>query len=139
VKGHGNSTTHTDYDFDDMKPLRGVSYYRLRQTDFDGQSETFKVVPVSFDSKQTGLQLLNVAPNPFQDDFTVSYTSDRQLQATVAIYSSAGKLFMEEKTDVVQGTNSWRFENQINLPPGVYVLAIQCEGEKPVTAKVIKR
>lgn len=41
VNGAGNSQTALDYDFTDKDPLAGRSYYRLRQTDFDGQFEVF--------------------------------------------------------------------------------------------------
>lgn len=37
VKGAGNSTNILNYNFLDKEPLTGLSYYRLKQTDFDGQ------------------------------------------------------------------------------------------------------
>ncbi|SDD44375.1 Por secretion system C-terminal sorting domain-containing protein [Dyadobacter soli] len=46
----GNATTSVvkDYKFRDEKPVPGLSYYRLRQTDFDGTTEHSRVVPVRF-------------------------------------------------------------------------------------------
>ncbi|MFW5663557.1 MAG: G8 domain-containing protein, partial [bacterium] len=44
--GAGNSNQVNSYTFSDVTPLPGVSYYRVRQTDFDGQydySETLAV------------------------------------------------------------------------------------------------
>jgi hypothetical protein len=35
-KGAGNSTAPQLYELEDKKPLRGLSYYRLKQVDFDG-------------------------------------------------------------------------------------------------------
>lgn len=37
VKGAGNSNTELHYSAEDVRPLPGISYYRLKQTDFDGK------------------------------------------------------------------------------------------------------
>lgn len=46
----GNATTSVvkNYTFRDEKPLAGLSYYRLRQTDFDGTTERSRVAAVRF-------------------------------------------------------------------------------------------
>lgn len=45
IDGAGNSVTPIDYEFDDVHPLKGINYYRLKQTDFDGN---FSYSPVEF-------------------------------------------------------------------------------------------
>jgi hypothetical protein len=47
VPGCGNCNTQMDYRVVDEKPHIGVSYYRLKQTDYDGNSETFHPVSVN--------------------------------------------------------------------------------------------
>ncbi len=46
--GAGNSQTLLHYDAVDPSPIRGLGYYRLRQTDHDGVSSLSAVVPVRF-------------------------------------------------------------------------------------------
>jgi hypothetical protein len=48
VKGAGNSSVTLDYAFTDEKPNTGISYYRLKQTDFDGKFTYSPIVPVNF-------------------------------------------------------------------------------------------
>ena len=48
VDGAGNSFEILDYRLLDKRPISGVSYYRLKQTDYDGTNATFKVVAVEF-------------------------------------------------------------------------------------------
>ncbi|SEI58079.1 Por secretion system C-terminal sorting domain-containing protein [Dyadobacter sp. SG02] len=50
----GNATTAVvkDYTFRDEKPAPGLSYYRLRQTDFDGTTERSRAVAVRFGDPQ---------------------------------------------------------------------------------------
>jgi hypothetical protein len=37
IKGAGNSTEEKHYEFTDENPLPGINYYRIKQTDYDGQ------------------------------------------------------------------------------------------------------
>lgn len=46
IPGAGNSNSLIDYSWFDTAPPWGVSYYRLKQTDYDGKSEVFYPVSV---------------------------------------------------------------------------------------------
>ena len=52
VTGAGNSNSQMSYSVIDTKPLHGISYYRLKQTDYDGQHESFYPVSVSISSEE---------------------------------------------------------------------------------------
>ncbi|MCZ4410477.1 T9SS type A sorting domain-containing protein [Cryomorphaceae bacterium 1068] len=67
VNGNGNSTVEISYSFIDDDPLSGTSYYRLKQTDFDGQFEIYPMVPVTI---QEPIDLL-VFPNPALEKVTI--------------------------------------------------------------------
>jgi hypothetical protein len=49
VTGAGTANERNTYTFTDHHPLKGISYYRLKQTDFDGMSEYFQPVAVNFE------------------------------------------------------------------------------------------
>lgn len=49
VQGAGTTSMGREYSLTDHFPMPGVSYYRLKQTDFDGTFEYFAPVAVSFD------------------------------------------------------------------------------------------
>lgn len=46
INGHGDSKIRQDYQFEDAKPYKGTSYYRLQSIDFDGYTEIFNAVSV---------------------------------------------------------------------------------------------
>lgn len=48
VIGAGNSNQQLTYRLADHMPLKGLSYYRLKQTDFDGQYEYFETLAVNY-------------------------------------------------------------------------------------------
>ena len=49
VPGAGTNNEYMKYSIIDENPRRGWNYYKLKQTDYDGQSEEFEVVSVGFD------------------------------------------------------------------------------------------
>jgi hypothetical protein len=64
VAGSGNYEGLKDYVVYDRAPLFGTSYYRLRQTDYDGTSETFHMIQV----RNIFAHTLQVVPNPVTGD-----------------------------------------------------------------------
>jgi hypothetical protein len=68
VPGAGNSNQVLHYSATDDRPLPGISYYRLKQTDYDGQYEYKGTVAVSCIS-QSGF---TVFPNPGTGFFNLS-------------------------------------------------------------------
>ena len=53
VEGAGNSTSIRHYSVTDNMPMRGVSYYRLKQVDYDGLTTTYHPASVNFNSQGT--------------------------------------------------------------------------------------
>lgn len=69
VDGAGTSTTRKDYRINDPNPYRGISYYRLRQTDFDGHFTHSPVVSVLME-ELSNPDLL-IYPNPVYTQVTI--------------------------------------------------------------------
>ena len=47
IDGAGNSVEKKNYQFKDPKFKEGINYYRLSQTDFDGNTEFFKIIDLT--------------------------------------------------------------------------------------------
>ena len=63
VKGAGRSNRLINYNTIDENPYNGVSYYRLKQIDFDGNYECFSPVAVNNSNNENDISI-NLYPNP---------------------------------------------------------------------------
>lgn len=113
LDGAGNSTELLSYATQDLYPLNGVSYYRLKQTDFDGAFEysDLRVVNLGADDD------LLVFPNPSNTGL-IHFQNPVDI-GELAIYSSEGKLVFRE---MVGNTL------QVKLNPGVYLVRYEVAG-----------
>lgn len=77
VDGAGNSTSLIDYFDIDHNPYIGISYYRLKQTDFNGKTSYSNIVPVEYNPN--GDPSISLFPNP-TDAGATTYLSLNQLK-----------------------------------------------------------
>jgi hypothetical protein len=61
VKGAGNSNIILNYTSVDKYPKTGVSYYRLKQTDYDGTFAYSKIESINYENNKTLLKIVNSA------------------------------------------------------------------------------
>ncbi len=90
VFSKGNSLSEVPYEFIDSKAVSGLSYYRLKQTDLDGKSQTFEIRAVFV---QLG-GFSNIYPNPTSGEIYVG--SAKNDIKSVSIYSSLGELVLTQ-------------------------------------------
>jgi len=91
INGAGNSSLVHDYTFTDMTPIDAISYYRLKQTGFDGNTSFGNVIQV----KKCGTDLadnLTMYPNPSTTGkFTLLFTGDKSQVISTEIFNSLGQ------------------------------------------------
>jgi hypothetical protein len=70
VDGAGNSSSLLSYSTSDTRPYIGISYYRLKQTDFDGQFEYSAIKSVNL--KKLSGESVEIYPNPTDNQITIT-------------------------------------------------------------------
>lgn len=96
VAGQGNSSIKNQYSFTDFRPKNGVSYYRLRQTDYNGESEYFEVKSVNI---QKGEFVSNVYPNPAVMNRTTVFIEKTKDVVTLNVRNVLGQLISSKDID----------------------------------------
>lgn len=116
VNGAGNSMNTLSYSFTDHHPYPATSYYRLKQTDFDGHFEYSKVLSVW---TETLNQQVSVFPNPAINN--VSILGSAADLAKIRLFDSVGR-DLTWKISIDHVTESQVHIDLSYLPPGSFTL-----------------
>jgi hypothetical protein len=124
VNGNGTSTEVHNYSFVDSNPVTGISYYRLKQIDFDGSYEYSSIAEVVYGAIAV-YSLEQNYPNPFNPTTKINYAIKEKGNVELKIFDLLGSeiatLVNEEKTP----GNYEVFFDASNLSSGVYLYTIK--------------
>ncbi|MBI3501833.1 MAG: T9SS type A sorting domain-containing protein [Bacteroidetes bacterium] len=131
VKGAGNSTTTLNYEFIDseLPTAAATLYYRLKQTDFDGNYKYCNPIAVKTNCGNE----ISIYPNPFAETATLRITNPGELRITdIKMYDVFGK---EVSLSIIRNSDSFVLRRN-GLPGGVYVVKISV-GSRMITKKIV--
>ncbi len=128
-----NTDKPSHYSLYDEAPLKGISYYRLKQTDFDGQYTYSNIRSIYFQSLSES-QILIYA-NPTEDEFKIK-GMDLEGEALIQIYSTSGQLMSEQHLDI-QALRNTSFSTS-SLSSGSYIIRCYLR-DRVYTSKLIVR
>jgi hypothetical protein len=125
VDGKGTTNTRTKYSSIDARPMIGTSYYRLKQTDFDGTVSYSSVQDIQYDGSDTDFATLEVYPNPTKGtSFTVEVLGlKKQSIVPIEVINAQGQL-VYFKTYEVTTPGSFKKEISLGSPlkAGIYLI-----------------
>lgn len=130
----GNSAAALDYDFKDRLPASGKNYYRLRQTDIDGNF-TYSVVRM-LDFAQGAV--FTCYPNPAADILYMEHQSEEETVVRIKLIDVTSRLVYEKEVRQLKGLN----KNEIRmagLPQGMYQLVITDKQGVLFRSRVVKK
>jgi hypothetical protein len=131
INGAGNSNQILNYSFTDLNPLRGLNYYRLRQTDFDGQSTVSDIRSVNM-NEAVSFELVSAY---FASDALVFKFNQEVPINKLNLYDVLGRIVYSEDY-----TNSVLSFDEISIPyllSGNYFLDVRV-GDKMFSKKLVK-
>lgn len=127
LKGAGNTSSTMKYKLYDYDPYFSItSYYRLLQTDFNGQTRYLEVKTV----KAQRTNELQVFPNPSRG--TVQISGDFETLLNSKLYDLSGRELSIDRTDLQENASLIISD----LPVGIYNL-MYFDNEKTVSERII--
>ena len=125
IQGAGNSSKEISYTFTDEKPMPGINYYRIKQTDYDGQFSYSEIRSV----RHKGIN--NVSITPRTTEGRLDITTELE-DYTIAIYNAAG-----QEVKKMIGMSLDQSISIETLQAGVYFVKINSRSESE-TVRIVK-
>lgn len=133
IPGAGNNNSPLHYQAIDENVYAGISYYRLKQTDFNGVSEIFKPVPVVCLSDEN--TDINIYPNPFLDEIVIKHSRVINDISEISLFDMQGILIMQK---VYSNSNSDSYTIDLRgIACGLYYIKF-VSGNEIYFQKIIK-
>lgn len=132
--GSGNSNVIKNYTAIDNTPLSGLSYYRLKQTDYDGVHKYSVIVPVKFSNEEV---TFNVYQNQSGDVLQYTYSCNKNTKAIISIYDYTGKNIYQKEVYCTQGNNISEIQLE-SSSSSMYFITFNTD-ETSFTKRIIKK
>ncbi|MFI5218484.1 MAG: hypothetical protein ACHQNT_03265 [Bacteroidia bacterium] len=123
IKGAGNSTSIKNYEWIDEQPINGKSYYRLQQTDFDGQMEFSEVISSVTCNFRGRNKLIIQSAGLFSNSILLNLTTSFSGNHFIRVFDTNGKQVFSE----ILYLNEGKSEIKIRYPfptGGLYYISI---------------
>ncbi len=134
MESQGNSQNLQSYEFLDRNAPSGVSYYQLRQTDFNGQESVSNTI--SLQRGERGFEIVRVYPNPAKNEVNINFTISEERTVDISVYNIEGRVLESLKIESEKGINEVEI-NVSDYPIGVYFVRV-FDGSTTQTQKIIK-
>lgn len=118
--GAGNSNTMINYSERDFSPYEGISYYRLKQTDFSGSNSYSQIVAVNYIIAEDNI---SIYPNPaVGGKFTINLKSLENKEVLVVLRDNSGKEYFSKLMLAEEDSKIIGIDLERKLLPGVYIV-----------------
>ena len=132
----GNSTSLINYTAFDEDPPTGTIYYRLKQTDFNGDSSYSNIISVDLDPPFS----TNIFPNPSDgSELNISIRTERSRSVLVVVYDALGNItYSKVLPDQSGGEQVYALDVEGKLEAGVYFVVASSD-DRMIKKKLIIR
>ena len=119
VDAAGNSLSLINYKDIDANPFEGISYYRLKQTDFNGTFSYSKIVSVNYTLSDDGMSIF---PNPTIGEININIKELEGKEVLVVIRDITGKECFSKVILSQENQQLIAVDSEHQLAPGTYIV-----------------
>lgn len=125
------------FGYTDAAPAKGVNYYRLKLTDVNGKTTYSSIV--SLINASSGIDVLNIAPNPIVGGrFTLKVSAAKAMNMELVITDMQGRAMQKQALNAAAGFNTIPVDVR-SLAAGTYQLyGFTAEGKTRVLRFVVQ-
>ena len=134
VEGSGNSNKKVSYSFTDKDLSSGLTYYRLKQMDFDGTMTLSNVILLNAVVNSEGFKIY---PNPTKDIINIFSMAEWNNEISLKVSDLFGREVLNKKYPYKKKAENLHLD-LYNLSSGTYLLKIQ-SGTEAFSFRVLKQ
>lgn len=136
IGGAGSSMQPRYYSLTDPEVVTGSSYYRLKQTDYDGKHKYFNLV--SFDNCRliSGMDV-NLFPNPAADEINYQFELQQPSYLNIEVTDILGRPVYTKFLNAEKGNQLLKLDLSA-LPKGMYIFRMN-DGINQFSKKITKQ
>ncbi|MDG1475511.1 MAG: T9SS type A sorting domain-containing protein, partial [Vicingaceae bacterium] len=129
TNGAGNSNQIIEYFETDYEPLTGVSYYRLKQTDFNGDFTYSNIIPVRFEENLDTSGSINLFPSPVAigETVNVEFKGIYESELLVVLRDIKGREFYSKMVVNIENGKLIGIPIEREIPAGIYLITASSE------------
>lgn len=136
IDGAGNSTSLLFYSYIDVNPIVGLSFYRLKQTDLNGEFAYSEIRSVKVEYRFESSYKLY--PNPVQQGelLRISYDTAQDQLLTIMVLNTKGQIILKKQVSITQSEDTIQLTTS-KFPRGLNLVRIIDENNQSKTLKLI--
>lgn len=116
----GNPGSVAAYSFNDIEPVFGKNYYRLKMREPDGKFEYSKIAVVEL----TPALPVNISPNPMVDFLEINIPSTPEnLSCQISLHTISGQMVLKKTIETINLGSTEPLDLRL-LDPGIYFLQV---------------
>ena len=119
IPGAGNSNVANTYEYFDNQSSENSVYYRLSQTDFNGDEQSFNMISANCSGNSTVEDNFSIINNPARERVTLQLTGTVGNQYTVSFIDQLGRQLIDKKINL-NNTQQKIIVNTQSLSEGIY-------------------
>lgn len=136
VNGSGNSSAQINYSHDDRDvEANKMYYYRLRQVDYDGQSELTNIVSAMITDNAVFV-ISEFMPNPTQNTSSFTVVTSEVRNINLVVYNTLGQIISNENLTAEPAKTNKYSVNLAEMASGTYY-AVITTGEHTFNKKIV--
>jgi hypothetical protein len=129
IQGSQTTTSLTNYNFQDIMPLRDVNYYRLSQTDMNGDSQILKTISVDNNKCLEDGNGMFVFADQSGQYITIDYPFQSHRTMNIEIYNSIGQLIESQSLQFDSAVSRTQIHLRSSFSNGMYFLKLSDSSE----------
>lgn len=132
VKGAGNSSSLKQYRAVDENPLPDVSYYRLKQVDYDGSEMLTHPVAVKIPTAGN-ISIISVLPFSQSGIVSLQIYSEQNCSGEIIMIDAQGRVVLKDKVELFEGMKTYNLTTP-SVAEGLYTFLLKT-GQEISTAR----